>query len=165
MVPGVPATKHYYLHQDRWFSSVPLKSLPSSGQRFCQPLGQIGCQGILEGAGREASRWVRRAAGRWRPTCGFCSLGGPGGLEGAEVTSSGQWWLPAVPHPFHAELAARAPGEGPRAAGPAVFRARAPLPSAPRGVRVSSAALSSTAATMEAQAQGGCSSVAPEVWS
>lgn len=36
----------------------------------------------------------------------------PGGLEGAEVTSSGQWWPPAVPRPLHATLATRAPGEG-----------------------------------------------------
>lgn len=37
---------------------------------------------------------------------------GPGGLKGAEVTSSGQWWPLAVPRPLHATLATRAPGEG-----------------------------------------------------
>lgn len=90
------------------------------------------------------------------------ALGGPGGLEGAEVTSSGQWWPPAVPRLLHATLAQKRA----RTAWLAVFRARAPLPSAAlRGVRGFPAALSSTPATMEAQAQGGWSPVAPEVWS
>ena len=92
----------------------------------------------------------------------LCSLGG---LEGAEVTSSGQWWPPPVPRPLH-ECSRHARRERARAAGLAVFRARESLPSAAlRGVRVFSAVLSSKPATMEALAQGGWSPVAPEVWS
>lgn len=149
---------------------VPLHSLPFLWPKHLSPIlpssGPCWLSGYLW-------RWrgrlpLREPSGRQvAPDLSFlAALCGPGGLEGAEVSSSGQWWLPAVPHPLHAELPTRAPGEGPRAAaGLAVFRAPVPLPSALRDVRVSPAAHSSTSATMEAQAQGGWSPRRPEVWS
>ncbi|CAI9164121.1 unnamed protein product [Rangifer tarandus platyrhynchus] len=53
------------------------------------------------------------SAGRWRPAVGCTpARSGPGRLEGAEVTGSGQRRPPGVPHPLHAALATRVRGRG-----------------------------------------------------
>jgi hypothetical protein len=63
-------------------------------------------------------------------------LCGPGGLGGAEATSSGQWRRPAGPRPPYAS-SRPARLERALAAGPAAIRAPAPLPSALLSARAS----------------------------
>ena len=82
------------------------------GSADLKPPSDIAGRSRLPEPGARAPGRMPESAGRWRPAVG-CSpaRSGPGRLEGAEVTGSGQRRPPRGPHPLHAALAARVRGE------------------------------------------------------
>lgn len=77
-----------------------------------KPALDIAGQSTRPKPGARAPGPMPESAGRWRPAVGCTpARSGPGRLEGAEVTRSGQRRPPLGPHPLHAALATRVRGE------------------------------------------------------
>ena len=77
-----------------------------------KPALDIAGQSTRPEPGARAPGPMPESAGRWRPAVGCTpARSGPGRLEGAEVTRSGQRRPPLGPHPLHAALATRVRGE------------------------------------------------------